>query len=554
MKKRTLAMLLCVVMLLSLLAACGSDSSTSDETEETTEEEIEEAEDTAEETAEEASTSAGGISYPVGSGETFTVSVIIDSNNLSTVPNEDPAQTNGMQLMQEATGVNFEYTIFAMLSDGMTLMIASGDWTDVFAKIDESYSSGLEGALDDEVIMDLAPYVEEYAPDYYAYLTSDSTLEKQCYTDDGQMGAFMNFSVSATSGFAIRMDWLEEAGYTEVPETFDELEEAALAVLNNHPELESVFPMASSMAGEGYESELMYGFGINSISYEFYLQEDGTVGYVWTSDNARDYLTMIARWVDEGLLNRDEMISGDLSDYGNRLYYGESLMKHGGTDMWGDDMLSMVEDDDFELAPMNYPTVEAGETIRYGREAATAATGWSISTTCENPELLMQVINWLYTDEGSIAMNFGEEDVSYIINEDGEYEFTELVTNNPDGIAMYLAVAIYTGFETPTIGLQEQADAKLTNDYQFEAQEFWSTQSRDTSGIRHGNLTTEESEELAAFSDIDTYVQEKVLAFAVGELELTDENWDEFVSNVEAMGIDEIIQIYQDAQDRYDSR
>lgn len=553
MKKRTLALLLSAVMLFGLLTACGSSSdSTSDGTEESEETETETTED-ASGTAEDADVSAGGISYPVGSGETYTISVLLDGNNLSTVPDEDPGQTNGMLLMQEATGINLDYTVYAMLSDGMTLMIASGEWTDIFAKINESYNTGLEGALDDEVILDLAPYIEEYAPDYYAYLTSDSTLEKQCYTDDGQMGAFMNFSLASTAGYAIRMDWLEEAGITEVPETFDELEEACLAVLNNHPELESVFPLAASLVAEGYETEFMIGYGIDSINNEFYIQEDGTVGYAWTSDSAREYLTMLARWVDEGILNRDEMISGDLSDYGNRLYYGESLFKHGGTDLWGDEMLAMSDDEDFELAPMNYPTVEAGDTIRFGYEAS-ASPGWSISTTCENPELLMQAINWLYTEEGMLALNFGEEDISYIINDEGEYEFTELITNNPDGIAQYLAIAIYTGFETPTIVMQEQADAKLTNDYQYAAQEYWATQDRTTDGVYHGNLTTEESEELAAFSDIDTYVQEKVLAFAVGELELTDENWESFISTVESMGIADIIQIYQDAQDRYNSR
>lgn len=570
MKNRTLAILLCVGMLLGLMVGCGTtESSAPASSAETTSAEsapsetaapAPEASEPAEASAEESDASAvetapaTTISYPVGNGETYTISVVMDSNLLDSVPGGDPANANGIKMMCEKTGIHLDYTVFPMMSDNMTLMIASGDWTDIFGKISENYANGLDGALDEDVIIDLAPYLEEYAPDYYNYVMNTENAWKDSSTDDGRVGGFFNFNQPGLSGFAIRMDWLRDAGIDTVPETYDELENACLAVLNQHPELNRVFPMASSFIAQGYESEIMYGYGIETINNEFYRQEDGKIGYAWTTDAARDYLSMLARWTAAGIVSKDEMVSGDIATMGNDLYLGTALMKHNDAGMWGNEYLDMVEDPNFDLVPMNYPTVNPGDTIRFTAGAANASDFWSISSTCENVETLISAINWIYTEEGTIAMNFGEEGVSYTVDDNGTYRYTDLVTNNPDGIPLFMATAIYTGFEVPKIVMQEAIDAKWVNQQQFDAQDFWRTQDRNSDGARKGKLTTEENEALAGYADIETYLQEKVMAFAIGDVELTDANWDDFVSTIEGMGIQKYIDIYQAAQDRYDAK
>ena len=44
------------------------------------------------------------------------------------------------------------------------------------------------------------------------------------------------------------------------------------------------------------------------------------------------------------------------------------------------------------------------------------------------------------------------------------------------------------------------------------------------------------------------------MAFATGETEITDESWNDFVTDIENSGIDEIVAAYQSAQDRYDAK
>ena len=63
-------------------------------------------------------------------------------------------------------------------------------------------------------------------------------------------------------------------------------------------------------------------------------------------------------------------------------------------------------------------------------------------------------------------------------------------------------------------------------------------------------LTSSESESFSkTYSDINSYVQEMILKFIIGEESL--DNWDSYVDNVKAMGIDTCIEIKQDGYDRY---
>ena len=566
MKKKTLALLLSLCMAFGLLAGCGGSTQSEKSEAAAPDAQSEAPAEISAAPMEDASTpedvsseetpviSEPSIAYPVGNGDTFSIAIVMDTNYLDVLPEGDPANADGMKIMSEKTGVNLDYTVFPMMSDNMSLMIASGDWTDILLKLNENYSTGIVGALGDDVIMDLAPYVEEYAPDYYSYIQSSDFNRKGAYTDDGKMGAFANFGARGIEGYGIRKDWLDEAGIDAVPETYDELENAFLAIKDNHPELTRCMPMAASFIQQGYESLLSLGYGVDTINQPFFRNEDGKIAYAWTQDGAREYLTMIARWVDEGILNKDEMLTGDIADTMNDIYLGKSAVIHSDAGMWGDSYMNMVEDPNFEMVPMNEIVKNKGDAIRFLPTEQKVDPYWSISTTCENPELLMQAINWIYTKEGTEVMNFGVLDKTYTVDDEGDYHFTDLVLNNPDGVPVFMATSLYTGFETPKIAMDQLTTAKLTKQVQLDAVAFWQTQERSADGHRRGTLTEEEQQAVSKYADIQTYVSENAMAFATGETEITDESWNDFVQNIENSGIDEIIAAYQAAQDRYDAK
>lgn len=513
--------------------------------------ETETAEDPEEDSAYALPEETASITYPVGDGQTFSIALVADGDLTSFLPGSDPANCGAVRMMQDVTGINLDYTVFAMLSDNMTLMLASGDWTDVICKIQDTTGYTLQSALDEDIILDLAPYIEEYAPDYASAIHSNDLYEKTCYTDDGRLGEFSEFRVGTPIGAVIRKDWLTAAGIDKVPETYDEFEQACLAVKAQHPDIPSIIPMGGSLISECYENEFRYGYGFND---NFFKDENGQVQFAWTNDAARDYLEMLSRWVEEGIMNKEEMLTVDVMSLRSRIYVGDSFLQFNGAESYSDSFLSMVEDPDFELAPMYNMVRSKGDVLRVGASDSTPSAGWQISTTCEEPEVLMQAINWFYTDEGKIAMNFGVLDESYTIDGDGNYHFTDLVLNNPDGIPLFFAVSVYTGLDTPTVGMEEQQLAKLTSQEAIDAVQFWRSQPANNDAVLRGSLNSKEIEEASVFADINTVVQERVMEFVMGNAALTDGNWENFVDTINSMGIDKVIACYQSAEDRYDAR
>ena len=68
-------------------------------------------------------------------------------------------------------------------------------------------------------------------------------------------------------------------------------------------------------------------------------------------------------------------------------------------------------------------------------------------------------------------------------------------------------------------------------------------------------FTAEEAEEMGSIqNDIVTYVQEFTIKTIVGQQELNDQTWAEYVSALENMGVSKLVELYQSAFDRFMAR
>ena len=68
-------------------------------------------------------------------------------------------------------------------------------------------------------------------------------------------------------------------------------------------------------------------------------------------------------------------------------------------------------------------------------------------------------------------------------------------------------------------------------------------------------MTMEEQERYTdIMTDINTFISEQKAKFLTGELSFENGDWETFVDQVRGMGIEEAVQLKQDAYDRYISR
>ena len=137
---------------------------------------------------------------------------------------------------------------------------------------------------------------------------------------------------------------------------------------------------------------------------------------------------------------------------------------------------------------------------------------------------------------------------------DGYPTYTDLLMKNPDGLSMSQAMAKYIRGNGAGAMVQ---DVRYIEQYyelpsQKDALDKWSKQAEYAEGtaLPRTVLTIDESSEYGdVYTDIKKYCDENIIAFITGSKSFDE--WDNFVKEVENMGIKRCIEIQQAAYDRY---
>ena len=569
--KRLLSVLLAMCMLLTM-AACGgggtsaSEAKSASEAQETTTPEISEQTEAPQQTveaapsAEEESTleasaaeepeTLAPLSYPVSDGST-TLTYWYAYPPF--VPNflDDVSNKEIYQAINKAVGVKVVGYSLVNANEQFQLMVASGDYTDIIYSFGSNYSGSIEGAVEDEIITNLAPYLEEYAPDYTNYILTDEEVNLAVHTDAGYVPAFAsigNENVSVNGGQIIRTDFLDAVG-KDMPTTYDELEDVLTAFKD---ELNIPSPYWSNPAG--YVVEMTAGYGV----YPGFYVEDGQVKYGFYEKGYFDYLTMMNRWYENGLLY------ADFAAQQNQLQFPDSsLVTNNQVGVWFNSLNEMTSytpetatDPNFAITGMPILTKEKGETTHFctAFSRVSVNSGNFISTNCKDLELAMAWCNYWYTDKGTLLANYGIEGESYEMV-DGKPQFTDLVTNNPD-MAFDIAISVYCEFNGGGYYvLNEKTDSNYT-EVQLQARKNW-LENSDGANVypSYAALNAEESAVYGAkIGDVDTYVEEMTLKYITGAEPLTDESFQTYQATLDGFGMQDCIRVYQSAYDRYLAR
>lgn len=483
------------------------------------------------------------ISFPLD--ETLTLSVFLGGPSmLCPVINSWSEHIGGIQI-EEKTNVHLVFTESAgMDSTQLNLLIASGDFTDIIMGIDDGFAGGLVKAYEEEVIIDLKPLAAEYAPNFLAKAESIETLRKAIYTDDGQILGVpaIDDDFVPNGGNFMRKDWLDQLGL-DVPQTFDELTEALLAIkVEFNPERPLQF--TGNMSGSASDIwALTGGYGITERLYV----EDGVIKYGVLQDIYRDYLNVLIDWYKEGILYSDFFVSEMTPP--PAVVANAVAGKYG---FWRGMVANYNDYTEGGIEVVGVGCITEGDvTVNHFEDARTyvASGAAAISTKCSNPEIALAYMDMYYRDDWFNIVNYGEEGVTYELDENGVPYYTELITNNPDGYTFNNACQLYT--TTYFVGYLDTSRYTTTfNDYMLELTALWQTTTDGKNVVPTLNFTPEQSEHYSELTgDISTLVSEQITKYITGEDDIS--TYDSFLARLDALGIDELIQINQEAYDRY---
>lgn len=551
--KKLVALLLSLALVLSL-GACGGNggSSTSSEASpsSTTEESGAAAESGDESQAETAET--GEFQLPIVD-EPTTLSYFVADDSNAAIMTTDWNDNEFYQEMERRTGVHLEFEMVssADYQTNFNLMIASGNLADMIYVGASYYAEGVDAAIDDGYFLDLTDLVDEYMPNYEKVRTSDVQYELLSTTDSGRLGAVYELRQSKQGpwlGLWIRQDWLDDLGL-ETPVTFDDYHEVLTAFKN---EKGATAPLILNFSGSDGEFGTMSG-GLNVLN-SWQLDETGKVNFGPYMDAWKEYVTIMHQWYTEGLIDPDFMATDERTADMAKVVTGASGLFAALYTM-PSVYEAASEDPNMNLAPVNPPVMNEGDEGHIRLRDSYTSGNTAISADSENWEVALRWLDYLYTDEGALLANYGVEGDTFEFDENGKPVFTDKILNNENGWTMTQTVASYL---CPSAGIANWSDwtRELAGvpEKDQACYDVWSEFSDDWRLPSSVTLTQDESTERAAlYADISTIVKEQTAQFISGALDI-EENWDAYISALEASGMERAIEITQAAYDRYLAR
>lgn len=536
MKKRRLrAAAMAAVMLTGTLAGCSAKSETSGT-------EAAKGESGASQAQTEETLEGSLVSK-----EPKEFTVFLNFNNM-------PFDSN-WQVWQEAakrTNISLKGTISLSNSneeEAFNLMMSSGNLADIIGYVD---ASSLEKLGRDGGMIPLNDLIKEHAPNIQKVLDEDARFRQTAYSLDGNIYQIpKNQELKAAEFWWIRQDWLDKLNL-KAPTTVDELHDVLYAFRNEDPNgngLKDEIPLFDR-AGWKQPDEYLY---LWDTSLEFY-PRDGKMKYEPLEENFKTGVSNMIKWYQEGLIDpeiftrgassRDTLLGGDLGgcthDWVSTANYNSTLQET----IPGFQMVAIVP-------PADQNGVVKERVSRY------PGVGWGISSQCKDPVTVIKFMDYFFTEEGSDLMNWGIEGDTFTRDADGSKHFTDTVLQSELTPIGYLR----------SIGAQYRIGMCQDGDYEYatmkedgiEANKLYNGHDEwfDDSlpPYLDGKMalkytSDDETEYKNIMASIKPYVDEKFQSWILGVNDF-DSEYDTFIKELKARGIDRALEINQKAYDTF---
>lgn len=458
---------------------------------------------------------------------------------------------------EEATGVhvNWEQIPRVSSAEQINLRFATNDLPDLIFKCSVD-SSDITQAANEGVIVPLETYMTDpaVAPNFSAFLEEYSFAEKQIRSADGHIYGFPYLVTADPSNISpklfINKKWMEEQSLS-VPTTTDELYEV-LTTMKGYDYNKNGDEDETPLMVESYnrvKQGLLGSFGLGtrgSMNLNWDIDpETNALRFIPTDERYKAYLEYVNKLYTEKLLDQ-EVFSTDMTRLSaqaeqntlgvvfchNTSYlgtYSEDFIGFDGalTGPYGDNLFCGV------ISPVN------------------GVNTW-ITSSNQHVADTVRYIDYFYSEEGVLHFFMGVEGETYEIDADGLPQFTDYVTNNPDGLTNEDVLGKYTiwgGGGNPSIADNIHFGNHLVGATTVQAASaLRKTAPTDIWGTFM--YSAEDAEQVMIYqTDIDTYCNDMTAKFITGEAGF--DQWDSYIATVEQMDLEGYKALMQRTIDNY---
>ncbi len=382
-------------------------------------------------------------------------------------------------------------------------------------------------------------------PDGHIY-TLPTIVEMGFEYSDGN-----NYYIGAIPQFvAINSDWLEAVNM-EMPTTIEGLHDVLVAFRDNDvngngdpsDEIPLSFQWDHWCANMG---SLFSAFGFTGYNADHRAIEDGTVYFQANTDEYKEAMLYFSEWYQEGLIDI-EAFSQDDSQY---------IAKGSGTDprlgvfsWWEIPEVVGEHADQYEYLTF-LSSADGTLGVNLNEQGTISRDRFAMTNACENPELLMQWVDQFYDPTISMQAIYGPigEYFEAEPDENGVYKETAEAGGDMKARTEIWAPIRQLSSDFGTYYYMEDRAMQRLEDLD----QVWFENVDDFNYYPSVVFTVEETELINdKMGDIKEYVSETSANWLIyGGVE---ETWDEYVAQLEAMGVNEVVAAWQAAYDRYEA-
>lgn len=458
---------------------------------------------------------------------------------------------------EKRTGVtiNFIHPSGGSANEQFNTMLAADDLPDMIEYSWRFYAGGPEKAINDGKIVKLNELIDKYSPNLKKTLLANEDLNRQVKTDNGSYYVYPfirgDESLTVFNGPIIRQDLLEDLGLKS-PTTIDEWY-TVLKAFKEKKNIECPLLFSNIFGDISTGNAFIGAYG---IAYDFY-QENGKIKFGPVEPGYKDFLITFQKWYAEKLIGQELMLQ-DAKTYDTLITSekaGAFITTVGGG--MGKYIPALRKNNSkAKLEGTVYPSLKQGESAKFGqRESIFPGNSGCVAISPRNKHQ-KETAQWLdygYSPEGRMLFNFGIEGKSYkMVN--GYPTYTEEITKNPENMPMVQIMSKYMRghFNGPFVQAKEYFEQYMTYPEQLKAVEAWKKAGYQ-SKLPPYSFTPEENQKFnSIMNEVYKYSYTMFLRFIKGEEPM--ENFDQYASKMNAMGINEAVKMIQTAIERYNKR
>ena len=372
-------------------------------------------------------------------------------------------------------------------------------------------------------------------------------------------------------GTFINKQWLENVGM-EMPQTTEELYQVLKAFkeqdANGNGDPDDEIPLGIQIdTGRGSRFEWMllasYGYYTDKANYIRYVKDDGSVGLAQLDDAYKEYLKYLNKLYAEGLMEQSAFIITDEERIDKTMNdkYGIFSEWSGLVTALGGAVEENPYDDYSYISALTSEYVDE-RTFAMGNGGYGSGSRTYVSAETEHPEIICQIIDYFLSFDNLVTAEYGEEGVTFEYVEDDFgnklpvyiNDYTSSTVQHNEGFNLIRTSAVNQIVENADDTTLDAmiADEKMI--YSASAAIEKELRTMDELVYPFPDILYEDSDRHNTLKDdVDNIISAYKAAFILGEKDI-DTEWDQYLSDLKAAGIDELLAIETEAYEAFTNK